>query len=151
MRNRFIGYVTMWAVNAQLSRTGYPIRHKFSHIRIPLPMALILILAIVLSYVNLSEAVNTIALNVSVILSAFSLAAGISFVEYYLQKSNIRTFLRVIIHFFILNSSLGMATASPLFNAYMVYIVLALADSLFNFRKIGVNAGKGGDGNETEK
>ena len=44
-----------------------------------------------------------------------------------------------------------MAAASPMLNAYTGYIVLALFDSLFNFRKIGTNAGKGGDGNETEK
>lgn len=147
----FIGYVTMWAVNAQLKRTGYPIRHKFSHIRIPLPMVLILIVAIVLSHLDLNKTVSAAALNVSIIMTVFSLAAGISFIEYYLQKSNIRTFLRVIIHFFILNSSLGMAATSPLINAYTGYIVLALLDSLFNFRKINTNAGKGGDGNETEK
>lgn len=147
----FIGYVTMWAVNAQLKKTLYPIRHKFSHIRIPLPMSLMLILGIVISYLNLSGALNAVALNVSVIISVFCLAAGISFVEYYLQKSNIRTFLRVMIHFFILNSSLGMAAASPLLNAYTGYVALAVLDSLFNFRKIGIVSEKGGDDNETKK
>ena len=147
----FIGYVTMWAVNAQPRRTGYPIRHKFSHIRIPIPMTLILIFAIVVSYLDLNETVSATALNISIIMSVFSLAAGISFIEYYLQKSNIRTFLRVIIHFFILNSSLGMAAASPLFNAYTGYIALAILDSLFNFRKIGRNKKKEANGNETEK
>ncbi len=147
----FIGYVTMWAVNAQLRRTGYPIRHKFSHIRIPLPMTLILILAVVISYLNLNEAVSAVALNVSVIMAMFALAAGISFIEYYLQKSNIKAFVRVLIHLFILNSSLGMAAASPLLNAYTGYIALAIIDSLFNFRKIGTDEIKGGDDNETEK
>ncbi len=147
----FIGYVTMWAVNAQLKRTHYPIRHKFSHIRIPLPMTVILISAIVISYFNLNEALNAVALNVSVIISVFCLAAGISFVEYYLQKSKLRVFLRVLIHFFILNSSLGMAAASPLLNGYTAYIALAALDSLFNFRKIGREPKKGGDDSETEK
>ncbi len=147
----FIGYATMWAVNAQLRRTGYPIRHKFSHIRVPLPMILMLILAIVLAYLDLNETVSAVALNIGVITAVFCLAAGISFIEYYLQKSNIRTFLRVLIHLFIINASLGMAAASPLFNAYTGYIALACADAVFNFRKIGANAGKGGDDNETEK
>lgn len=147
----FIGYVTMWAVNAQLRRTGYPIRHKFSKIRMPIPMALILIFAIVLSYLDLNETINAIALNVSIILAVFSLTAGISFIEYYLQKSNIRTFFRVIIHFFILNSSLGMAAVSPLVNVYTGYMVIALADSLFNFRKIGGSKKKEASDNETEE
>lgn len=147
----FIGYVTMWAVNAQLRRTLYPIRHKFSHIRIPLPMTLMLILAIAVSYLNLNGALSNIALNICIIIAVFCLVAGISFIEYYLQKSNIRAFLRVLIHFFILNSSLGMAAASPLLNAYTGYMALAVLDSLFNFRRIGTNEEKGGDDNETEK
>ena len=147
----FIGYVTMWAVNAQLRRTDYPIKHKFSHIRIPLPMVLMLVLAIMLVYLDLNEAVSTVALNICVIAAIFCMVAGVSFVEYYLQKSNIKTFLRVLIHFFIINTSLGMAAASPFFNAFTGYIALACADAVFNFRKIGRNLEKGGDSNETEK
>lgn len=146
-----IGYITMWAVNAQLQRTGYPIRHKFSQIRIPLPMVLMLILSIVLAYMGINETVSTLALNTGVITVVFCMAAGMSFVEYYLQKARLKTFVRVLIHFFIINASLGMSAASPFFNAYTVYVVLACLDAVFNFRKIGRNQGKGGDNNETEK
>lgn len=147
----FIGYVTMWAVNAQLRRTGYPIRHKFSNIRIPLPMILMLFAGVFLCYINVSREITAMALNVCVVIGVFCLTAGISFVEYYLQKSNIKTFFRVLIHLFILNSTLGMAAVSPLVNAYTGYLGLAIVDSLFNFRKIGKGREKEENDNETEK
>ena len=122
-----VGYLVAWCVSARLRSLDVGFKHSFSEIKLSRLMVIITGLSLVLSFVGPAE-VRAVSLNVFIVLISFALFAGVSFIDYLLRKWVQSGVLRGIIHFavfFTLSAFVGV-----------VYVILALFDAFFDFRKI---------------
>lgn len=122
-----VGYLVMWCVSVRLRTLPISFKHSFSEIKIPKLMVLFALLSIVLSCLNFGE-ISAVALNVFVVLISFFFFAGISFLEFFMRKNIKSRTIRIIIHVAVF-SSLSLL-------AGVAYILIAMLDAFFDFRKI---------------
>ena len=131
-----LAYILNWAVNCRLRGTNYPVKHYFSQIRIPVPMTVMFIVSAVAVYLNVRSDVTVVCINLFIIFAFLSLIAGMSLIESVLKRAHIKPFLRFMIQASAVYFGLSLAIAFPVINIFAVYMCLAIADSLFNFRKL---------------
>lgn len=138
-----VAYIVMWSVSAPIRKYPNERIHSFSKIKLSRMCAvLIVLLTVALIYTagRVNVIVNSVVINMLIILIALAFFSGISLLEFYLRKSIPFMFLRVIIHIIIAS------------NFFPVYILAAFVDSFANFRKlIKVTDKKGGEAFETKK
>ena len=131
-----VGYIIIWCVCARLRKVPGAIQHSFSEIRIPRTMVIIIALVIGLLFLDVEKTVNYVAVNLLMILLCLCFFAGMSILDYYLRSSIKWKFARVMTHGVIILFSSSFLNFSPYINIMTVYILLAIADSFFDFRKI---------------
>ena len=131
-----VGYIVIWCVCARLRKVPGAIQHSFSEIRIPRTMVIIIALVIGLLFLDVEKTVNYVAVNLLMILLCLCFFAGMSILDYYLRSSIKWKFARVMTHGVIILFSSSFLNFSPYINIMTVYILLAIADSFFDFRKI---------------
>ncbi len=136
-------YIVMWSVTVPIRKYPNKRIHSFAKIKLSrICTVLTVVLTAVLVFVASSGniIVNSVMINMLIVLIALAFFSGISLIEFYLRKSLPFGFLRVIIHIII-------AT-----NFFPAYILAAFIDSFANFRKLPkVTDTKGGEAFETKK
>ena len=132
----FMGYAIMWGSCALVRRTPLAYDHSFTQIRMRRISALIMVLSLVLWILLMRTDVEYILINVFVIFAGFFFFAGLSLAEFFLRRAVKNPILRIFIHIAVYIGFSAFMYISPYINIFAVYIVAALADSLFNFRKL---------------
>lgn len=136
-------YIVMWSVTVPIRKYPNERIHSFSKIklsRVCTVLILVLIASVIYTAGMGNIIVNSVTINMLIVLIALAFFSGISLIEFYLRKSISFRFLRVIIH-------ITIAT-----NFFPVYILAAFIDSFVNFRKLPKSTDiKGGEAFETKK
>lgn len=130
-----VGYAIMWLVVSNLRRIPGGMKHSFSEIRLPKITALIIVLAFILFVMNPKGSLSYVFLNVLIILLALYVFSGISILDFYMRRFIKNTFLRIIIHVFLIVSTAVFMGVSPYLNLFVVYVLLALIDSFVKLRR----------------
>lgn len=145
-----VGYAVMWLITVNLRKIPGGIAHSFATIKLPRTAVLLFLPLIVLFCLFPKGDAAYVFVNVLLVLTAGAFFAGLSLVDFYLRKVVKNTFLRILIHIFVIMCGGMLSGISPFVNTFTLYAVIAAADSFADFRKIGKKH-KGGDKNEAEK
>ncbi len=145
----FWGYITLMSIKAILKRRGYSMENlpEFHEMRVSRGTILIFITTFILLLFVKHLKVYAALVNINVILYFVFLVVGFSVVDFFFRKTRIPGIIRIIIYIPVFLILLLVGLILPFLHPFSVLIIIAVADSTFDLRKLrsgeeGKNDGK---------
>ncbi|NLY42659.1 MAG: DUF2232 domain-containing protein [Clostridiaceae bacterium] len=135
----FSGFLMLMFTKFILNRLKYDYSYlpMFSQLKVGRTTVAVFVLSFLISRIITNSVISAALLNIAFILSAVLNICGLSVIDFFLKRYGIPGIVRVIIYIIGLNITMFVGLLIPIIHPFYILAVLALADSIFDFRKLG--------------
>lgn len=133
-----LGYVTLVISKKILNRMGYSFQYlpDFSQLRVTKGTALAYVVSFGLLLFVSHLTVRSALVNIIYIFSVILMTCGAATFVFFVKKAGIPFIVRVVIYLAVTLTSVLLMLVMPILHPSGALIILAIADSLFDFRKL---------------
>ncbi len=134
----FLGYVTVTLSKIVLKRFKYDSKYLpcFSELVVSKGMTIVFIVSFVLLLFVDQMTLRAAIINVNFILSVILMVGGLAVLDFFVKKASIPGAVRVIIYLTVFGISLILGVILPFLHPANILVLIAMADSMFDFRKL---------------
>lgn len=135
----FWGYMTLAFSQFILNRIGHDYRYlpAFYGLKVNRGATTVFAVSLILSMFISKQIVSAALVNITFILSIVLFVCGLSVCDFYVKRARIPGVFRILIYMVVFGIMSILAVRLPFLHPVYILVLVALGDSIFNFRKFG--------------